>query len=117
VHVALLREAEPGRGAIGEPAALLAPITNSLGSVALIGGAAWSSWAAWRRHAPATRVLGVAMIAVGAFAAAATHGLAGQLGGYHLLAPLGELAGAALMFAGYLVLEAPGPVRGAVEAA
>jgi hypothetical protein len=117
VNEALLRQAEPGRGAIGNPAALLAPITNSLGSIALIGGAAWSAWAAWRRHAPPARVLGVAMIAAGAFAAAATHGVAGQLGGYHALASLGELAGAALMFAGYLVLEAPQRVRGEIEPA
>lgn len=116
VQEALLREAEPGRGAIGEPAALLAPIVNSLGSAALIGGAAWSAWAAWRRHAPAARVLGVAMIAAGAFAAAATHGVAGQLAGYHVLAPLGEMAGAVLMFAGYLVLEAPQRAAGVVEA-
>ena len=107
VHAELLRQAEPGRGAMGGLPLVLAPITNVLGSVALIGGAVWSAWSAWRRHAPASLVVGLAALAAGALVAAAGHGLAGQVAGRHLLVPLGELAGAALMFTGYLAIEAP----------
>jgi hypothetical protein len=102
VHAELLRQAEPGRGVIGGLAPVLAPVVNSLGSMALIGGAAWSAWIAWRHQAAARQVLGLALIATGALGAAATHGLAGQVAGYHALAPLGELVGAGAMFAGYL---------------
>ena len=106
LHPELLLAADPGRGVIGAPAEVFAPITNTLGSAALIGGALWSMWAAWRRHAPGAFVVGMAAIAGGALFAALTHGLAGQVGGERALAPLGELIGATLMFTGYLVLEA-----------
>jgi hypothetical protein len=113
VHQDLLLSVEPGRGAIGRPASLLAPTTNIAGSAALIGGAAWSAWSAWRHRAPLGIVAGLALIATGALAAAAGHGLAGQVAGQHLWAPLGELAGACLMLLGYLAVEAPRlmPVR------
>lgn len=107
VHTELLGQAEPGRGAMGGLPLVLAPITNVLGSVALIGGALWSAWSAWRHHAPTSLVVGLAVLAGGALVAAAGHGLAGQVAGRHLLAPLGELAGAVLMFTGYLAVEAP----------
>jgi hypothetical protein len=106
VRADLLLSTDPGRGVIGMPAVLFAPVVNTLGSAALIGGALWSAWGAWRRHAPAAHVLGMSLIAAGALFAALTHGLAGQVGGQRALAPLGELVGAALMFTGYLVLEA-----------
>lgn len=102
----LLLAADPGRGVIGLPAEAFAPVVNTLGSAALIGGAAWSTWAAWRHHAPGAHVLGMGLIAAGALFAALTHGLAGQVGGQRELAPLGELVGATVMFTGYLVIEA-----------
>lgn len=105
VHDALLRQAVPPRGAIGGIGPILAPITNSLGSLALIGGAAWSAWTAWRHGAPRNRVAGLALIAGGAFVAAAAHGLGGEVAGIRVLAPLGELIAIAVMFCGYLVLE------------
>jgi hypothetical protein len=107
VDQGLLLAVEPGRGVIRPPASILAPITNILGSAALIGGAGWSAWSAWRRHAPGGMVLGLALIATGALAAAAGHGLAGQVARQELWVPLGELAGACLMLLGYLVVEAP----------
>ena len=62
----LLKSQVPGRGAIGSPAPLFPLLTNLPGSLILIGGAAWSAWQAFKRSAPASRVLGTALIAAGA---------------------------------------------------
>jgi hypothetical protein len=105
IDAALLHEAEPGRGTIGAPASVLAPITNTLGLAALVGVAAASGWAAWRRHAPSSRILGVLAIGLGALVAGVVHGLLGQVTGHHELAPVGELVGVTLMFAGYAIVE------------
>jgi hypothetical protein len=103
---ALLRESIPARGAISAPAAPVFPlVTNLAGSVILIGGAAWSAWTAYRRSAPWSRVLGVALIAAGAFVVAGTHSVA-QARGLYAVQPLGEAIGILVMFAGYLSVEA-----------
>ncbi|HEX4213767.1 MAG TPA: hypothetical protein VIA06_10670 [Candidatus Dormibacteraeota bacterium] len=107
VHGALLHQAVPPRGAIDGIGPILAPITNSLGSLALIGGAAWSAWTARRHGAARNRVGGLVLIAGGAFVAAAAHGLGGEVAGIRVLAPIGELVAIAVMFCGYLVLESP----------
>lgn len=106
LDVALLREAEPGRGTIGAPASVLAPITNTLGLAALVGVAAASGWGAWRHGAPPSRILGVLAIGLGALVAGVVHGLLGQVTGHHELAPVGELVGVILMFTGYAIVEA-----------
>ncbi len=101
----LLHEAVPGRGAISAPAAPLLPLlTNLTGSVILIGGAAWSAWTGYRRSAPWSRVLGLALIAAGAFVVAGTHSAAQALGVY-AVQPLGEAVGIVVMFLGYLAVE------------
>ncbi|MDR0358316.1 MAG: hypothetical protein LBJ87_02475, partial [bacterium] len=74
LDVALLREAEPGRGTIGAPASVLAPITNTLGLAALVGVAVASGWAAWRHGAPSSRIVGVLAIGLGALVAGVVHG-------------------------------------------
>jgi hypothetical protein len=106
IDAALLHEAEPGRGTIGAPASVLAPITNTLGLAALVGVALASGWGAWRHRAPGTRILGVLAIGLGALVAGVVHGLLGQVTGHHELAPVGELVGVTLMFIGYAVVEA-----------
>jgi hypothetical protein len=107
VNDALLHQAVPPRGAIGGIPPIMAPITNTLGSLALIGGAAWSAWTGWRRGAPRNLVLGLVLIAGGAFVAAAAHGLGGEIAGIRILDPIGELVAIVIMFGGYLVLESP----------
>jgi len=101
----LLQAAVPGRGAISAPATFFPPVTNALGSLILIGGAAWSAYRGYQRHAGAGRVLGMALIAAGAFVVAGTHTLA-QVRNAYYVQPVGEAIGILVMFAGYLAVEA-----------
>jgi hypothetical protein len=103
-HAGLLHAAVPPRGAITGPATYFPLLTNVAGSVILIGGAAWSAFAAYRRSGPGTRVLGTALIAAGAFIVAGTHSMA-QVGGAYAIQPAGEAAGIVVMFLGYLAVE------------
>lgn len=102
----LQRNLIPPRGTIGDPAPLVALLINLPGSVALIGGAAYSAWAALKRGVAPSRVVGTAMIAVGAFVVAGGHSYAQLQGSYYIVLPLAEAAGIAVMFAGYLAVEA-----------
>ena len=102
----LLASSVPGRGAIGAPATIFPIFTNIAGSVALIGGAAWSAWTGWRRHSGLNRVAGTVLIAAGAFVVAGTHSFA-QVRGVYAVQPLGEALGIVLMFVGYLAIEMP----------
>lgn len=92
------------RKTLDVPAALPA-VTNSLASVILIAGALWSAWRAYRRTAPAGIVVGTALIAVGAFIVAGFHGGA-VVGHAPALRPISEAVGIAVMFLGYLAIEA-----------
>lgn len=100
----LLQAAVPGRGAIGAPATIFPPVTNTLGSILLIGGAAWSAYRAYRRRGPSARVLGTALLAAGALIVAATHTVA-QVRNVYAVQPVGEAIGILVMFAGYLAIE------------
>ena len=99
----LLRAQVPARGAIDVPG-IIPLITNLGGSLLLIGGALWSAWKATRAGAPRKRVLGLAVLAAGAFIIAAGHSLA-QSRGVYVAQPLSEALGIAAMFVGYLVIE------------
>jgi len=88
--------------------AVLPAVTNSLASVVLILGAGWSAWKAYRRTAPSGLVTGTVVIAAGAFVVAGFHGGA-VVGHAPALRPISEAVGIAIMFAGYLVLEAERP--------
>jgi hypothetical protein len=101
---ALLRAQVPARGAIDVPA-LLPVVTNVGGSLLLIGGAAWSAWKAARAGAPRNRVVGLALIAAGAFIVAGGHSFA-QSRGVYIAQPLSEAVGIVAMFAGYVTVEA-----------
>jgi hypothetical protein len=105
----LLRAQVPARGAIDVPT-VLPLITNLGGSLLLIGGAAWSAWKAARSGAPRNRVVGLAVLAAGAFIVAAGHSYA-QTRGVYAAQPLSEALGIVAMFVGYLVVEARLPVR------
>ena len=89
------------------PGALPAVI-NSIGTVILVGGALWSAWKAYRRTAPWGLVGGLALIAIGAFVVGGAHSIA-VLFSTLTLRPISEAVGIAIMFAGYLVLEAERP--------
>jgi len=101
----LLTAAVPGRGAIGAPATFFPPVTNSIGSVVLIGGAAWSAFNGYRRRAGAGRVLGMVLLAAGALIVAGTHTVA-QVRNLYAVQPVGEAIGILVMFIGYLAVEA-----------
>ena len=110
----LLRASVPGRGAITGPVTILPIFTNIAGSIALIGGAAWSAWSDYRSGLVGAHTLGTVLIAVGAFVVAGTHSFA-QVRGVYAVQPLGEAVGIAVMFAGYLAVErrprpAPNPL-------
>jgi hypothetical protein len=100
----LLKAQVPARGAIDVPGALPL-ITNLGGSLLLVGGAAWSAWKAARANAPRNRVLGLAILAAGAFVVAGGHSYA-QSKGVYLAQPLSEAVGIVAMFVGFLVIEA-----------
>ena len=100
---ALLKAQVPARGAIDVPA-VLPVITNLGGSLLLVGGATWSAWKAARSGAPRNRVLGLALIAAGAFIVAGGHSYA-QTRGVYVAQPLSEALGIVAMFGGYLVVE------------
>ena len=100
----LLKTGVPPAGAIDVPG-LLPAIINSGGSLLLVGGAAWSAWRSFRASAPRKRVLGLAILAAGAFIVAGGHTLARSKGVY-VVQPLSEAVGIVVMFTGYLVIEA-----------
>ena len=56
-----------GEGVLPQGVRLMTPFFNIFGSVALVGGAAWSAWTAFRRQAPAFRFYSTLLIAVGGF--------------------------------------------------
>jgi len=79
---------------------ILTPFFNLYGTIALIGGAAWSSWIFWRKRILLHRTIGNILIAVGAMAPA----FGGSLSRFEIPGALylGELLGALLMFAGFI---------------
>jgi hypothetical protein len=105
----LLKAQVPARGAIDVPG-ILPLITNLGGSLLLIGGAAWSAWRAARAGAPRSRVVGLAVLAAGAFIVAFGHSFA-QTRGVYVAQPVSEALGIVAMFVGYLVIESRSAVR------
>lgn len=83
------------------------PLFNIYGLVTLVGGALWSAYLFWRKRVLPNRVVGNALIAVGAL----SIGFASTLTrlGYGSLLYVGELVAAVLMFSGFLRASAPQP--------
>ncbi len=79
----------------------LTPIFNIYGLIALVGGALYSSWLLWRKETVPHRVIGNMLIALGALSLGLASVLV-RLGLADYLY-LAELAGAILMFGGFLV--------------
>ena len=74
---------------------------NIFGGLFLFGGAAWSAWTFWRKHAPGYRLVSMVLLALGAVFPSALTGMQalGNSGG----AALGELLGALCLLAGLLI--------------
>ena len=87
----------------------LTPIFNVYGTLALVGGAAWSAWLLLRSRGLPHRVVGSVLIAVGALLPA----LGGSFSrlGLDALLYASELLGALLMFAGFLLSTRPAQPR------
>lgn len=79
---------------------ILVILFNSLGTLAVVGGALWSAWQYWRRRAALHRVVSNVLIAAGALIVAASGSLAGLGRPEYLFA--GELAGISVIFLGFL---------------
>ena len=93
----------------------LTPLFNVTGVLLLVGGAVYSAWIFYRKRVLLDRVIGNILIAVGAMAPA--FGGALQRAHVPLALYLGELLGAALMFAGFLKVTQSAPAPAAVRRA
>jgi len=81
--------------------AIITPVFNAFGTVALVGGAAYSAYIFWRKHILPHRVVSNILIAVGALLPA-VGGIHISVGGGLNLFFLFELAGVIIMFVGFL---------------
>ena len=84
---------------------MLTPMFNLYGTVALVGGAAWSAWLFWRKRILLHRTIGNILIAVGAMLPA--FGGAFSRMGVSSALYVGELLGAILMFIGFIRATTP----------
>ena len=94
-----------GHAIVTEGVRLLTPIFNLYGTVALVGGAAWSAWIFWRKRILLHRTLGNLLIAFGAMLPA--FGGAFSRFGISNALYLGELLGVALLFLGFMRATTP----------
>ena len=88
----------------------LAAISNTLGTILVVGGALWSGFVFWRRRIMKSRMVGVFLLAAGTFLVAlggTITGLSGLTNHDYLYASMA--AGVVLMFAGYLQTIRPAP--------
>jgi hypothetical protein len=84
---------------------VLTPFFNLYGTVALVGGAAWSAWIFWRKRVLLHRTIGNILIAAGAVLPA-FGGTFSRMGVPSALY-IGELLGVVLILAGYLRATTP----------
>jgi hypothetical protein len=80
---------------------VLVILMNISGALMLFGGAAWSAWTFYRKHAPGYRLMSMVLLALGSVFPGILTGL--QRLGYSAAAPLGEFLGAGCILAGLLV--------------
>ena len=111
INPAELAGSAPWR-AVGVPGSLprlLAFVSNSAGTLLLVGGALYSAWVFWRKRIQFHRMIGCVLLAIGTFAVAAGGTLAGLFGAHAWLYPP-MAVGVAIMFVGYLeTTRAPAP--------
>ncbi len=80
---------------------IAAILMNIPGALFLFGGAVWSGWTFWRKHAPGYRVVSMGFLALGSIFPSILTGL--QRLGYTNGAALGEFLGALCLLAGLLI--------------
>ncbi|MBI2831566.1 MAG: hypothetical protein HYX79_04840 [Chloroflexi bacterium] len=80
---------------------LMTPVFNTFGTVALVGGAAYSAWVFWKHKLMPYRMISNILIAVGAIMPAA-GGTSMRLTGHLTLFYVLELIGIILIFTGFL---------------
>jgi hypothetical protein len=85
-------------------AILMAALISIVGSVILIGGAAWSAFAAWRRGGAPSRVLANVLIAVGALIVGTASSLTRVFHVYEVFY-VGQAVGVLVMFGGFLAAQ------------
>lgn len=97
---------------------LLAAITNSIGTLLVVGGALWSGFVFWRKRIMKNRMIGVFLLALGTFIVA-LGGTVTSLTGLnnHDYLYLSMVIGVLVMFIGYLQTVRPAPPARVVERA
>jgi hypothetical protein len=85
-------------------AILMAALINILGTVILVGGAAWSAYGAWRRGGAPSRVLANVLIAAGALIVATASSLTRVFHVYDVFY-VGQAIGVLVMFGGFLAAQ------------
>jgi hypothetical protein len=88
-------------GVKGSLPQLLAILSNSVGTLLIVGGALYSAWVFWRKRIHFHRMIGCVLLAVGTIVVAAGGTLAGLFGAHAWLYPA-MAVGVAIMFVGYL---------------
>ena len=82
----------------------MAAILNIVGSLILVGGAAWSAYGTWRRNGPPSRLTANILIAAGAFIVAGASTLTRLFHVYELFY-VGQAIGVLVMFGGFLAAQ------------
>jgi uncharacterized membrane protein YfcA len=96
-------------GVSGSLPLILAAVSNSLGTLLIVGGALYSAWVFWRKGIMRNRMIGCLLLAAGTIVVATGGVLAGWLGQHAWLYPP-MAVGVAIMFVGYLqTTRAPAP--------
>src|SRR5437870_758694 len=82
----------------------VAAVVNSVGTIILVGGAAWSAYGTWRRHGAPSRLVANILIAAGALIVASVSTLTRLFHAYELFY-VGQAIGVLVMFAGFLAAQ------------
>ncbi len=80
---------------------ILAGVSNSIGTLLIVGGALYSAWVFWSKGIQRQRMIGCVLLAAGTIVVATGGVLAGWLGQHAWLYPP-MAVGVAIMFVGYL---------------
>ena len=83
---------------------IMAAVVNRVGTVILVGGAAWSAYGTWRRRGAPSRLVANVLIAVGALIVASVSTLTRLFHVYELFY-VGQAIGVLVMFAGFLAAQ------------
>jgi hypothetical protein len=88
-------------GVRGSLPQMLAIVSNTVGTLLIVGGALYSAWVFWRKRIQFHRMVGCVLLAIGTLVVAAGGTLAGPFGAHAWLYPP-MAVGVAIMFVGYL---------------